>query len=228
MRTNYPLAFGIKKSGDNPFSDPHKKTKKTEVDDPWSQAYKPTDAIIGDQIDFSALKSSLQNSDDDQDTSFDLHAVTKINASPGGYCLSWLEDTPIQLRTGELVAIRDGHPEWAIGVVRWVRQLPNGGAEFGVEVMAPRAQPCAAKAVKKTGEEANFMRALLLPALQAVGLLQGGENSRVLLTRQLSGSASYNLYLFRDASPGSDKDELPQPEQPNDNKNQFDSIWSNL
>ena len=244
LRTDHPAALHGDDNTSNPFLNPHKH-KEALGDDPWSRAFEPGAAIQGEHIDFSSFNSSLLQPDGDNGTAFDFHRVQKINASPGGYCLHWPGETPLQLRAGELIALRDGHPEWAVGVIRWVRQLTDGGAEFGVEVMAPRAQPCAARPIRKTGEEANFLRALMLPALQAVGqpitlllptvgfqvnqkveLLQGNERVRLLLTRQLSGSASYNLYLFRSAAP--ETTPVEQGGKPGDGKNQFDSIWSSL
>lgn len=246
MQTGHPQTLGLSGESNNLFLNQHKKNGASAGDDPWSRAYEAGAAIQGDFIDFSGIKSSLLQQDDDSSTPFDSHRVMKLNASPGGYCLNWPGDTPLQLRAGELIALRDGHPEWAVGVIRWVRQLTAGGAEFGVEVMAPRAQPCGARPIRKTGEDANFLRALMLPALQAVGqpitlllptvgfqvgqkveLAQNGERSRLLLTRQLSGTASYNLYLFRDAAPetAASSEKL---EKTDDNRGQFDSIWSNL
>lgn len=246
MQAGNPQTLGLDGGNSNLFLNQQKSRNGTAVDDPWGQAYAPGAAIQGDFIDFSGIKSSLLQHDDDSSTPFDAHRVTKINASPGGYCLNWPGDTPLQLRAGELIALRDGHPEWAVGVIRWVRQLTSGGAEFGVEVMAPRAQPCGARPLRKTGEDANFLRALMLPALQAVGqpmtlllptvgfqvgqkveLAQNGEHSRLILTRQLSGTASYNLYMFRDATPEAEAPAANR-DKTDDNKGQFDSIWSNL
>lgn len=226
---------------DNPFLG--QRPSAAKGGDPWGQIYDQKPAIIGASIDISDIKSSLHGSDEETGTHFDSHYVKKINASPGGYCLSWQGTTPKLLRTGELVALRDGHPEWAIGVVRWVRQLSRNQAEFGLEVMSPRAEPCAARTIKKVGENGAFQRALLLPALEAIGqpvtlllprtgFRAGGRvelkhklvKQGIKLTRQFSNTASFVLYQFMDEGENTTVKAAP----PRQEEGQFDSIWSSL
>ncbi len=216
--------------------------KEAMGSDPWGQVFETQATVIGDEIDFSASKGFEGR--DDEEPDYASRQVEKINASPGGYCLIWPGDTPFQLRTGELAAVRDGHSEWAIGVIRWVRQISGGSAQFGVEIMAPRAQPCAARLIKKTGDSADYMRALLLPALDAISqpitlllptvgfqsgkkvdLQQGAEHTRLLLSRRLSGTASYNLFTYHDEThKTADNNSNNAPQE----KGMFDAIWDDL
>lgn len=225
-----------------------------EEDDPWSRAFdgeghKMSEDLSMDAIDVSGITSQLQQRqllDADKDKAKLEHfTCQKINASPGGYCLEWVGASPAALRTGELVGVRElGQSEWAIGVVRWVKQLSHQGAQYGVELLAPRATPGAARVLRKTGEAANFMRALLLPELHAIGqpatlllptvgfqagskvdMVIDNHGERVVLYRKVNGTAGFGQYEFRAV-----KTSAPNAPEPsgNDGKDDFDSIWSSL
>ncbi|MDX1802702.1 MAG: hypothetical protein R3292_01390 [Alcanivorax sp.] len=209
----------------------HQKAKQNN-NDPWARAF---EIAPGESIDMSRPASQRES------VAPVSHHCQKVNASPGGYCLSWQGNTPALLRTGELLALRD-HPQsqWVLAVVRWVTQLPNHEARFGVELLAPGARPIAARILKKQGENSDFMRCLLLPELAAVGqactlllptvgftegakveLLDAGEKRKVQLLRRTQGASGFNQYPFREltAAPTS-KD--------SDDGGELDSIWSSL
>ena len=169
---------------------------------------------------------------------FDCHACQTVNVSPGGYCLAWQGETPAQLRTGELIGVREEeHHEWTVGVIRWVRQLTHQGAQFGIELLAPRALPAAARVLKKTGDSGEFLRVLLLPELHAIAqpatllvpavgftagarveLLRQGAGERVQLLRRVSSTASFGQFEFRSL-------DAPVVAPAED---EFQSIWSSL
>lgn len=209
---------------------------KQHRSDPWSSAY--GEGLKGERVDMAKparpTESSLPST----------YHCQKVNASPGGYCLSWQGKTPSLIRTGELLALRDhANSQWALAVVRWVTQLPKQGARFGVELLAPGARPVAARALKKQGEASDFMRALILPALSAVGqpatlllpkvgfseggkveLLENGESRKVQLLRRLQGTAGFSQYPYRELK--SPKPAGPLPDNSDDDY--LDSIWSSL
>jgi len=93
-----------------------------------------------------------------------------VNSSPGGYCLSLQGEVLHQIKTGELLGVREGHSgNWNIAVIRWVKQSKIQGVRVGVELLAPNAQAVATQLVQKTGKEQNYLRAFLIPELKAIG-----------------------------------------------------------
>lgn len=236
-----PQSISLDETNLNPYV---KQQAKSISNDPWSQTLSPQATALGNSVDFSSITNSLIKSNTKDPGEHKVYKVKKENASPGGYCLNWQSETPLQLRAGELVALRDGDPDWALAIIRWVRQS-NKGVQFGVEVMAPRAEACAAKTVRKQGDESDLLRAFLLPAMDAiqqpislllpavgfqtgqkVDLFQQNTSTRIVLTEQISGTASFRLFMYQnettqqeapDTSPTTDHDQDP-----------FDSIWLNL
>ena len=212
--------------------------QKQHKDDPWAAAYH-TEVPAGESIDIGEAGASKRS----EVALPESYHCQKVNASPGGYCLSWQGNTPSLMRTGELLALRD-HPdsEWMLAVIRWVTQLPNHGARFGVELLSPGGRPVAARALRKQGQDSDYMRAVLLPELAAVGqpatlllptvgfnegvkveLVEGGEVRRLQLLRRVQGASGFSQYPFRDLAtpmatrPGGDEEE-----------GDLDSIWSSL
>ena len=210
--------------------------QKQQSSDPWATAYQSD--YVGETIEMGTLGS--QRSETTLPVSYHCQ---KVNASPGGYCLSWQGNTPSLMRTGELLALRD-HPDsqWSLAVVRWVTQLPNHGARFGVELLSPGGRPVAARALRKQGLDSDFMRGVVLPELAAVGqpatlllptvgfnegvkveLVEAGEPRRVQLLRRTQGASGFSQYPFRDMA-------TPVPAKPPEDGDDdaLDSIWSSL
>lgn len=208
--------------------------------DPWSSAYESD--LPGETIEMSgAIDSSLKS----ESSLPESYHCQKVNASPGGYCLSWQGNTPSLMRTGELMALRDASEEqWMLAVVRWVTQLPNHGARFGVELLSPGGRPVAARALHKQGQDSDFMRAVVLPELTAVGqpatlllptvgfhegikveIVENGEARRVQLLRRVQGVSGFSQYPFRDLSAPESAPAEPLKESDDD---ELDSIWSSL
>lgn len=224
-----------------------------DEEDPWAHAvdsgiHRMGDDVNTDSVDFSRVTSSLQDNPKESKVHFDSYTCEKVNTSPGGYCLDWPGgEAPTQLRSGELVGLREpSFNEWAIGVIRWVKQMPKQGARLGVELLAPRAIPAGAQVLKKTGDATDFMRVLILPALQAIGqpstlltpavgfqtgakvwLVESGEGNRVVLRRKVSSTASFGQYEYQQPQAtggrGSNRDRSSD-----DEAEDFDSIWSSL
>jgi hypothetical protein len=103
------------------------------------------------------------------------------------------------------------------------------------------------RVVRKTGDAGNFMRALLLPALNAIGqpstllvpsvgfhsgakveLIANGDGSRVLLGRKVNGTASFGQYEYKNATVGGAALSAGQDGEDKDGGEDFDSIWSSL
>lgn len=131
---------------------------KADVQDAWAGAFdaqKVTDWQPGmplEEIEYRPHQSPRGGQPDhpqahaqtDATEDYPTYALPIVNHSPGGYCLSWPKEVPAQLQAGELVGLQDLPGQaWSIAVVRWIRQVRNGGTQMGIEMIAPAAQPAA-------------------------------------------------------------------------------------
>ncbi len=98
---------------------------------------------------------------------------------------------PNQLQTGELLAIRErDDARWCIAVSRWIRHSDQETL-MGIELLAPRAIPIAVRMLQKRGNNTEYQRAVLLPALEAIG------QPAMLITPRLPYHESQKLQLRR-------------------------------
>ena len=223
-------------------------------EDPWGQALDGGGHKMGhdaavESIDLSRITSALHehasSSGEGKSQAYKQHRCETVNVSPGGYCLSWQGETPAQLRTGELVGIlEERNQEWAVGVVRWVKQLTSQGAQFGVELLAPRALPAGGRILKKTGDASEFMRLLVLPELHAIGqpatlltpsvgfqtgikveLIHEGRLDKIQLQRKVNSTAGFGQFEYRSTEARSEPDALTPGGGEDDD---FNSIWTSL
>lgn len=99
----------------------------------------------------------------------EIYSCKIIEYQPWGLLYPLGRQSPGVLRTGELLTLREaGEKSWHIGIIRWVKQTLNSGAEFGVEVLSPRGKPCGAKVLRHGDGPADFMRALILPEMKTL------------------------------------------------------------
>ncbi len=177
---------------------------------------------------------------------FRSHQVQTVNLSPGGYCLRWPPNSPTQLRTGEIVGLREaGAERWSIGVVRWVH-MRGEEPHLGIELLSPSAAPYGARVIQTSGGSEEYLRVLVLPEIQQISqpatlitphlpfregqkvMLQARDReTRIHLGRRIASSAAYSQFEFRrlGESPPAKK---PDPDQnlPRDGK--FDQLWDTL
>lgn len=147
---------------------------------------------------------------------FKFYDTTALDTSPGGYCIRWNEPLPGNVQTGEFMAMRDSNdPRWCVAVVRWIRQ-DGDGTTMGIELLAPRAIPVAARVIQKRGGPSDYTRAFLLPELspinqpstlitplvpfnsgQKIHLQRQGVQSTAQLQRSVLRTESFNQFTFR-------------------------------
>ncbi|HET8708130.1 MAG TPA: GTPase, partial [Pseudomonadales bacterium] len=182
---------------------------------------------------------------------YDIFSCRLVNSSPGGYCLQWTSATPASVKTGEILAVRETEQSnWAIAVIRWVKQFKTEGTRMGIELLAPKATPAAARVVQKTGDLTEYMRALVLPELRAIGqpstlitpsvpfqvgqkimCTLNGEELKGQLIKLVTSTASISQFQFKLF--GQKMEEQPQKQSaplasPTKNDDDFDSLWSSL
>jgi hypothetical protein len=176
-----------------------------------------------------------------------------VNISPGGYCVRWSGKTPTVLRTGELVAVREPSDKtWHVGLIRWVKQNPTEGAEFGIEILSPRGKPCGARVLRKDGSSTDYMRTLLLPEMKnlnrpatiitpilafktgyRISIRLGREEVKAQLTREIMVTQSFSQFEFVILR----NENLPKPtasavEKPRvlsiDKEDAYEEVWHTL
>ncbi len=185
------------------------------------------------------------------DASYPTFEVQQVDHSPGGYCLSWPGEVPTQLQAGELLGLQDAASQtWSVAVVRWIRQVRGQGPQMGVELVAPHAQPCGLRLLRKTEHGSEYLRALLLPEIsvisrpatlivprlpfqegQKVQINQNGDEERALLCRRQTGTSSFNQFEFQRVSLGTTAQEKPitaKTTQAAPRGEDFDSLWNTL
>ena len=182
---------------------------------------------------------------------FPTFEVQRVDHSPGGYCLSWSNEVPAQLQAGELLGLQDASSQtWSIAVVRWIRQVRGSGPQMGVELIAPQAQPCGLRLLRKTEQGSEYLRALLLPEIsvisrpatlivprlpfqegQKVQINQNGDEHRALLCRRQAGTSSYNQFEYQlvgVTAPTQETSVTARGTQTTSPGEDFDSLWNTL
>lgn len=178
---------------------------------------------------------------------YNEYSVQMTNISPGGYCLEWPKDPPSQIRTGEIIGVKEKHHNtWSIGAIRWVKQNPgnSNGIRMGVELLSPAAAPYGGKVLSARGDKTSeYMRVMILPEIKSIGqpmtmitpsisfkegqkavIMQNGQESTILLTKQVAVTGSYYQFEFQQSKKTSPQDSTNQGA----NKDNFDSLWGNL
>ncbi|MGH8491783.1 MAG: hypothetical protein ACRERR_01570 [Moraxellaceae bacterium] len=245
--------FSMAIDSDNPFL----KTKPITQDRPDDRTGKDVWSLAFGSADMDAKERALADKLKVGDTAtvaarYETHTCQIVNVSPGGYCIEWSGEVPASVRAGEILGLHedDAQPGWSVGVIRWVKQLPGHGAQLGIEVLAPKAKPCGARVIKKTGDATEYMRTLLLPELKAINrpatlitpaltfrsgykvvLKLDGEEIKAHLAQQVSATASFcqfEFQLMRRPSESSDDGIMGSSETTAGDDDDFDSIWASL
>lgn len=244
--------FSMALDADNPFLKAKPITQDRPDDrtgkDVWSLAFGSADMDAKERT----LTDKLKTPEAAPAARYETHTCQIVNVSPGGYCIEWSGEVPAGVRAGEILGLHEDHtqPGWSIGVIRWVKQLPGHGAQLGIEVLAPKAKPCGARVIKKTGDASEYMRTLLLPELKAISrpatlitpaltfrsgykvvLKLDGEEIKANLAQQVSATASFcqfEFQLMRRPSESSNDDIVSSNEAATGDDEDFDSIWASL
>ncbi|MCX2979817.1 GTPase [Halieaceae bacterium IMCC14734] len=229
-------------AGNNPFDDSNQPHEK----DVWDSAFANEDDEA-EVIDLSDLEFHLREAKIPADTG-ERHPVfpaRMTNVSPGGYCLEWSAEIPSHVKTGDVISVREvDNSAWSIAVIRWVSQVREDTTLLGVELLSPRAEPCAARIQHKTGEDGELMRALLLPEIKLVGqpytlvtpragfkerqkvtLIRNGEESYIQLFKKVASTAAYNQFEFRYIQ---HLEEVAMRDRGDIINTQFESFWNNI
>ena len=206
--------------------------------------------LPSDGIEFvrTQLVDSVQS---DIEPVFPTYEAELINHSPGGFCLGCPPDMPAQLQAGELLGLQEGdRQDWSVAVVRWIRQVRGGLPQMGVELIAPNAQPCGLRLLRKQAQGSEYLRALVLPEIAAISrpatlitpglpfqeghkvqINQNGEEHRALLHERQANIGNYNQFEYRVVGQPNVLPETSITAQPTHlaaGVEDFDSLWKSL
>lgn len=234
------LTFGA----DTPASKVSTKPRR----DPWANAFDadtiemPASMNEDSVVDYSNHVESAEKD-------FPIHTTLLMNTSPGGYCIQWSGAVPKNAQAGELLCVRENEQKpWSIAVIRWIRNSKQQGTQLGIELLAPRAKPCAVQQLNKTGQHSEFLRGLLLPELTSIGqpstlvtprlpFKQGnkvvvrfnGIETKCILSKIVSETGSFSQFVLATTDVLDSKTaDLDEAVNKVDIEDEFDSLWPSL
>jgi cyclic-di-GMP-binding protein len=220
---------------------------QTHDQDPWVDAFDATGSALASGADATStqnIENAIRTQEEKEPKEVhSIYQVPLIDTSPGGYCIEWRNEIPHQVKTGELLGIREPtYHRWSLGVVRWAHQT-HAATQLGIQILAPIAEPIAIAIVHKTGDTSEYLRALAIPAMKAINqpatlitnaisfheyskarIYQRNENNpqknsneNIQLTQRCFGTSAFHQYTYQALSTGK-----PQNDTPPDD---FDAIW---
>jgi hypothetical protein len=243
-----------KRHSSNPFMEVQEKgdlwQQANPEEDSTGDSYTPRDQKMAHEVavDQQTL-AALQNLDDDElddQERYEAHRIGMVDASPGGYCLEWTTELPADIKTGDLVCVReDETAHWAIAAIRWVSQVENDKTLLGLELLSPQAKPYGARMQPhKKSEETDPMRVLLLPEIKLVGqpptlitpragfreqqkivLTRHDEEFFIQLLRQVAVTGAFMQFEFRYIK---QLGEVLAEDKSRPRDSAFDSLWTNI
>jgi hypothetical protein len=199
--------------------------------------------------DFDALEEPVSQIWDEETSKQTLpttNVFKTINESAGGYCLDWSGEHIPKIQVGELIGVQSAMSasHFGVGMVRWMRRMPDDRLQVGVQMIAPNAM--AVNARESQDKQADPHDCLLLPEVGTSGQptsficpsysfklgselqVNEGENLReIKLTRLLetSGAISQYQFVYLDHTDTPDQDEA---DDGFGDDTDFDNLWSTL
>ncbi|MDG9925593.1 MULTISPECIES: molecular chaperone [unclassified Pseudomonas] len=209
------------------------------------------DGIPMEEIQYKAAPKAGEQPAEEVAGAYPSYELPIVNHSPGGYCLSWPKEVPVQLQAGELLGTQDAPDQgWSVAVVRWIRQVRGGGTQMGIELIAPHAQPCGVQLVRKSEQNSQYLRALLLPEIRVISrpatlitprlpfqesnkvvINHNGEETRAILSRKQTSTGSFSQFEYRvlDETKAPSGTSVTAPKEPGKGGDEdFDSLWKSL
>lgn len=167
----YSLLFGSQTHSDNPFIG----AVGNRFSSSDTQAIRAQQDVWEDSFDANghprmAAEDSIEFGKETDEEEQPRFTGQLVNVSPRGYCIQWVDSPASNLKTGEVIAIKEDQLQhWNLGVVRWIRQAKEFGTQMGVELLAPNSRPCGIRQLHKTGTHGDYLRALYIPEIKAIG-----------------------------------------------------------
>ncbi len=95
------------------------------------------------------------------------HSALVLDQSLGGYRLEWDNVVGARLRVGEAIGLApagmaDDETDWMVGLVRWMRILPDGRVDAGVELLSRQARAGALSTYSVDQRKAQPLRVIAM------------------------------------------------------------------
>lgn len=204
---------------------------------------------LGHSIDMSTAARTAVLTGEEVDTSdagsYPIYTAQMTDASPGGYCLEWNPDMPTDIRSGDIVGLKEGDSkEWSIAVIRWFGQFHDERKLIGLELLSPRAIALGASVQQKTNEQTPPIRILQLPQIKLVGqpntlimprtgfregqkvtVYTRKEQRAVQLLRMLSSTGSFAQFDYKFVT---SLEDLLSSDDNVKVGSDYDSVWSSI
>jgi hypothetical protein len=124
------------------------------------------------------------------------YQVTATDISKNGFCLKWSDDVPTQVKSGEMVILREaGKEQWQMGTIRWAQRL-NCHTYIGIQVMNGTLKAAAASATLDDGQDSPYFRALLLFEESETG---SNSDKESLITPTVPFATQQDVRLYNDS-----------------------------
>ncbi len=163
--------------------------KQNQETDPWSDPF-DIKGDTGTKATASVEQRIRQQAIDQYQGQHQTFSVPLIDKSAGGYGLEWQGDIPIQVKTGELLALKEtNRPNWILGVIRWAHQI-KGATQLGIQILSPKATPVGIALIHRSGGYTEYLRGLQLPELRAI------NQPTSLITNAVTFHESSKVKLF--------------------------------
>ncbi|MDJ0739273.1 MAG: hypothetical protein QNJ91_06125 [Gammaproteobacteria bacterium] len=175
------------------------------------------------------------------------HAVKTINESAGGYCIRWVGEGIPRVKIGELIGVESpsNRTTYGLGVIRWMKQMPDQALDLGLEVISTRCEAADVReaggdsprnrapsykclVVNDTDPASNATASLVLSAMNLqtgidLVLNVGGREQLIRLSKLVEFSSAFARYHFEMVKSDDDADD--GDERPGD---EFSDLWGNL
>ena len=169
--------------------------------------------------------------------------------SAGGYRIARHGEDTLGVQVGDLIGVRllsDTHDgDWTIGVVRWIRHGEAKELEMGIQNIAVRGRPAAARMRQPDGRLSEYQRVIGLPEREQTRQLQSlltpplmfavgntvlvqfdGHEHSIMLTDLHENTGSFSQFVFEDL--GLANGRTKPSAAPSDLPPEFNSLWSDL
>ncbi len=197
-----------------------------------------------DVIDFTSPGAAAKA--EDSGCRHHSYAVIAVNASDRGYCIQWPSNQAVQLKSGNLIALKsNGAPHWSLGCIRWVKNVSTDYSQVGIEVLGDSAEPFSASALHLGLPGKHSHRSFLLPpdpladtpgyllaprtafkAGQTLELRQPGQVLRAQLTARAASASTFCLFQYK---PLKTETKFEKEQETSDHRSaSFDSLWDQL
>ncbi len=176
---------------------------------------------------------------------YETFACKTDNESAGGYCINWQGPNAPKIKIGEVIGIQSAtvRNQFAVGISRWMKNLPGQGLQLGMQMIAPTATAVLVNRLDTDNPASQPQKCLLLPEVKAselppslilptlpfkpgdtIMIDRDGIEKKAKLTQLMETTGAFSRFQFSYLDGQSDDGESPS----NQDRADFDNIWPKL